>query len=106
MTQERIIEAVCEVCGIEPVQLKERSRKEPLPTARALIAHFLSNELKMTPRDIWPLIGKPHIHRTSVYHYLGKSTLVEQRTPFQKELRDKEKLIREIINSTGKNSQP
>lgn len=88
MTAEKIIEIVCGVCGIEPGDLKQRSRKEPLPTARALIAHYLYRELRMFPRDILPWIGYPVRGRTSVYHYIpGRHTLVEQRALYDRDLR-------------------
>lgn len=90
MTKEDIISIVCGACGIGPVDLQKRSRKEPLPTARALIAHYLYRELNMMPREIFPLIG---CDRSSVYHYLGRSTLVEHRGPFQKHLLSIKELI-------------
>lgn len=89
MTKEDIINIVCEVCGINPQDLKQRSRKEPLPTARALIVHYLYREFRMFPRDISPLIGHPNYNRVSVYRYLpGGETLVEQRFPHDKYLRN------------------
>lgn len=85
MTKDDIIDIVCEVCEITRDDLKLRSRKEPLPTARALIAHYLYRELRMFPRDILPSIGYPHYSRVSVYHYIpGKRTLIEQRAMYNK----------------------
>lgn len=105
ITEKEIIDIVCRVCGIEQPQLMIRSRKEPLPTARALISHFLSTELRMSPRQIKPLISGPGYGRTSIYHYLRGQSLVEQRSPYQSNLNRKARLIRQIIHSvSGANS--
>lgn len=85
---------VCDECGITPEMLKMRSRREPLPMARALIAHFLYRELGMFPRDILSLTGHPVSKRTAVYHYLGRDTLIERRTPYDRDLRRKAEAIR------------
>lgn len=87
ITKEEIIEIVCQEFGITPGMLKLRSRRDPLPTARAFIAHFLYRELGMFPRDILPLTGHPLEKRTAVYHYLGRRTLIERTLPFNKALR-------------------
>lgn len=102
MTPEKIIEIVCDVCGITPGDLKKRSRKEPIPTARALIAHFLYRELNMMPRDISPLIGHPNYSRVSANYYLpsrwnGSHTYIEARSPYQRDLREKYEKIQEIL---------
>ena len=60
--------------------------------ARALIAHFLYHKLRMRPREVIRHIGHPHIDPTATYYYLpsrkkGSKTLVEDRMPYQKELR-------------------
>lgn len=99
MTIADIIRIVCGVCGIRPEELENRSRKEPLPTARALIAHFLYRELNMMPREILPYIGYPSCTRTTVYYYLGRKTLVETRSPHQKDLRRKEEQVKAIIDA-------
>lgn len=106
MTKEEIINTVCEVCGVTVEQLRQRSRREPLPTARALISHFLHEELRMSPREILPFIGHSHINRTAIYHYLGKKTLVEKRLPFQKQLREKTEQIQKLIMKSKDGKQP
>ena len=102
MTEDDIINAVCEVCGITPGDLKTRTRREPIPTARALIAHFLYRELHKDAREIVRYIGHPGVDRTSAYHYLpdrrkGKQTLVEDRMPYQKKLRKLKEEIERIL---------
>lgn len=87
MTKEEIVETICREFGITPEMLKMRSRREPLPTARAFIAHFLYRELGMFPRDILPLTGHPVEKRTAVYHYLGRKTLVERTVPYDRAMR-------------------
>ncbi len=92
-----VIDAVCEVCGISPGDLRKRSRAEPLPTARALVAHFLYRDIRLNPREILPLVCHPDYKRTAVYHYLGRRTLVEIKSPFQKELRLKVEAVRQRL---------
>lgn len=94
---QTIINEVCAVCGITPQDLKKRTRAEPIPTARALIAHFLYREIRMTPRDIFLLIGAPGYNRTAIYHYIGRKTLIETRSPFQKELKIKTEQIKQRL---------
>ena len=97
MTKETIINTVCEVCGIAPEDLNRRTRAEPIPTARALAAHFLCRELRMGSREILQLIGNPAYKRTAIYHYIGRKTLVENRMPFHKDLRLKVEQIEERL---------
>lgn len=101
MTADEIIQIVCDVCGITVDDLKKRSRKEPIPTARALIAHFLHKELRMFPREILPLIGHPNYNRTAIYYYVGKKTLIESRMTYQRDLRDKFEIIEKILSEIG-----
>lgn len=101
MKSEDIIQIVCDVCEITPDDLRKRSRKEPLPTARALIAHFLYRELNMMPREIFPLIGHPLYSRTASYYYLGRRTFVEERIPHQRTIREKAEQIRVLIDSSN-----
>lgn len=106
ITQEEIIEITCREYGITSELLLTRSRRDPLPTVRAIIAHLLYRELGMFPRDILPLTGHPADHRTAVYYYLGRRTLVESRLPFNKELSNKFQNIRMamdvLCSSTGR----
>lgn len=104
MTASDIVQIVCEVCGITPEDLKKRSRKEDIFTARALIAHFLYRKLNMMPREISGLIGHMGVSRTSVYHCLPNKhtrnkTLVEDRSPHQKELQKKAEIVKSILCS-------
>lgn len=88
MTKDDVVQAVCEVCGIMPSDLRKRSRKEPLPTARALITHYLYRELNLSPRDIVSDICFPVYGRTAVYHYLPRGrTLIELQAAHNKALR-------------------
>ncbi len=94
LTQEMIVETVCSEFGVTPDMLQLRSRRDPLPTVRALIAHYLYRELGMFPREILPYTGHPVNKRTAVYHYLGRRTLVERTAPYDKALRQKMDNIR------------
>lgn len=97
MTNDEIIRVVCEVCGITPDDLKKRSRKEPLPTARALIAHFLYTENNIMPREISTLVGHLGATRKVGYHYIGRTTWVNDRSPYDKSLREKKERIEQVI---------
>lgn len=106
MEREKIIEAVCSVCSVPKEELCTKSRKEPLPTARALIAHFLYHKLRMSACEIRPYICHPESSSATIYHYLpnhtrGGKTLIDERTPHSRRLR-KLKLRVQIIL---KNSQ-
>lgn len=96
---ETIVNVVCKVCGITRNELESRSKREPIPVARALIAHFLYNELRMLPRSIARYIGSPYRNRTSVYHYLRKEgSLIDRWAPCNKDIREKaEQISGEII---------
>lgn len=97
MTSEKIIEIVCNVCGVAPADLQKRSRKEPLPTARALIAHFLYTENNIMPRQISQLVGHDGACRKFGYHYIGRSTWVNERSPYNRKLREMKERIEQII---------
>ena len=102
MTKYDIINTVCEVFGVSHEDLKKRSRAEPLPTARAFIAHFLYTELRMSPREILSIIGNQNYRRTAIYHYIGRETLVEARLPFQKDLKHKVEQIKQMLTQDSK----
>lgn len=102
MTTEDIIDVVCEVCVVTPADLKKRSRKEPLPTARALIAHFLYTELRIMPRQISQIVGHVGACRKFGYHYIGRSTWVNERSPYDRKLRELKERIEEIIKQESK----
>lgn len=99
ITKEEVVETICREFGITPEILKMRTRREPLPTVRAFIAHFLYRELGMFPRDILPLTGHPIEKRTAVYHYLGRKTLVERTIPYDREMRLKMESIHSKLMS-------
>lgn len=47
MTKEGIISIVCEVCGVDPSEIKTSSRRGDVVKAKHLIAHFLYHHLNM-----------------------------------------------------------
>lgn len=85
--KEKVVEIVCNEFGVTPNMLKQRSRQDPLPTVRAFIAHYLYRECGMFPREILPYTGHPIENRTVMYYYLGRKTLVERLSPFDKAMR-------------------
>lgn len=97
ITKEEITEIVCREFGITTEMLGMRSRRAPLPTVRAFIAHFLYRELGMFPREILPFTGHPTEKRTAVYYYLGRKTLIERTAPFNKDMRLKMERISETL---------
>lgn len=99
-TKEEVVRVTCREFGIEPDMLKLRLRREPLPFARAVIAHLLYRELGMLPREILPFIGHMPHNRTVIYHYIGRTTLVERLTPYNKALREKLANINQQLTNT------
>lgn len=57
MTKEEIISIVCEVCGVDPSEIKTSSRRGNVVMAKHLIAHFLYHHLNMRIEKIAPEVA-------------------------------------------------